>query len=244
MEVSPGKPTQTSLAPSQLAHNLLVGDGVSIDPTASIGANVIIHDDVEIGPGVTIGHNVILGRPPRLTADSRALPQTARITRIGAGSVVGDGGKVLRGAQVAENVTLGDNIFVREGASIGAGTMIGEGCGVGAAAEVGRRVRVQSKSVVSPGMLVEDDAFISSFVVAATDNTSGRDPSQSNGRVILRRACRIGANVSMLPGIEIGEEALVGAGAVVCASVPARTKVAGVPARVIGEVADHELLQD
>lgn len=242
MEASPGNQQRDSLTPSSLTHNLLVGDRVSIDPTASIGANVIVHDDVEIGPGATIGHNAIIGRPPRLTAESRALPQAARITRIGAGSVVGDSGKILRGAQVAEGVTLGDNVFVREGASIGAGTMIGEGCGVGAAAEVGRRVRVQSKSIVSPGTLVEDDVFISSFFVAATDNTSGRDPRQANGRVILRRACRIGANVSMLPGVEIGEEALVGAGAVVRASVPPRTKVAGVPARVIGRVSDDELL--
>lgn len=242
MELSVSSNAHSPLTPHPRAHNLLVGIGVVIDPTAKLGANVIIHDDVEIGAGVTIGHNAILGRPPRLTPDSRALPQTARITRIGAGSTVGDVGKVLRGAQIAESVMLGDNIFVREGATIGAGTMIGEGCGIGAAAEVGRRVRVQSKSIVSPGMLVEDDVFISSFVVAATDNTSGRDPAQSNGRVTLRRGCRIGANVSMLPGIEIGEEALVGAGAVVRESVPPRTKVAGVPARKIGTVSDDELL--
>jgi serine O-acetyltransferase len=60
--------------------------------------------------------------------------------------------------------------------------------------------------------------------------------------VILRRACRIGLGVRLLAGVEIGEEAYVGAASLVRESVPARTRVAGVPARVIGEVSESELL--
>ena len=61
--------------------------------------------------------------------------------------------------------------------------------------------------------------------------------------MILRRACRIGGGVVLLPGVEIGEEAAVGAGAVVTAPVAPRTLVAGVPARVLREVRDEELLE-
>ena len=64
----------------------------------------------------------------------------------------------------------------------------------------------------------------------------GRDTELVRKGVILRRGCMIGSGVCFLPGVEVGEEAIVGAGAVVRESVPARTKVAGVPARVLGSV--------
>ena len=59
---------------------------------------------------------------------------------------------------------------------------------------------------------------------------------------MLRRACRIGGGAVLLPGVEVGEEAFVGAGAVVTRDVPARTVVVGVPARAVREVAPEELL--
>jgi acetyltransferase-like isoleucine patch superfamily enzyme len=59
---------------------------------------------------------------------------------------------------------------------------------------------------------------------------------------VLRRACRIGGGAVVLPGVEIGEEAFVGAGAVVTRDVPARTVVLGVPARVVRNVEEAELL--
>jgi UDP-2-acetamido-3-amino-2,3-dideoxy-glucuronate N-acetyltransferase len=59
---------------------------------------------------------------------------------------------------------------------------------------------------------------------------------------VLRRACRIGGGAVLLPGVEVGEEAFVGAGAVVTRDVPARTVALGVPAKVVREVGETELL--
>ena len=62
-------------------------------------------------------------------------------------------------------------------------------------------------------------------------------------RPTLRRACRIGGGAVVCPGVEVGEEAFVGAGAVVTDAVPARTVVVGVPARKLREVPDEDLLE-
>jgi UDP-2-acetamido-3-amino-2,3-dideoxy-glucuronate N-acetyltransferase len=60
----------------------------------------------------------------------------------------------------------------------------------------------------------------------------------------LRRACRVGGGARILPGIEVGEEAVVAAGSVVTRDVPARTLVMGVPARAVREVSDEELIEN
>jgi acetyltransferase-like isoleucine patch superfamily enzyme len=59
----------------------------------------------------------------------------------------------------------------------------------------------------------------------------------------LRRACRIGGSAVLTPGVEVGEEAFVAAGAVVTRDVPARSVVMGVPGRIVREVADADLLE-
>lgn len=233
-----------SLKSDNRGHNLLVGDNVEIDPSAEIGANVVIHGDVKIGAGCVIKHNCVIGQAPSLSPGSSAVPQEAATTVIGDRTVICNGAVVLNGARIGKSTIIGDYCFVREGAWIGNDTVLGRGTGVGVASRIGDRVRAQGPTGISPLMIVEDDVFISAYLAPITDNSSGRDPAQKNGSVTLRRGCRIGANVSLMPNIEIGEEALVGAGAVVMESVEPRTKVVGAPARVIGMVDDAELLDN
>ena len=80
--------------------------------------------------------------------------------------------------------------------------------------------------------------------MTTNDDTMGRiaDGTPMRGAT-LRRACRIGGGAVLVPGVEVGEEAFVAAGAVVTANVPARAVVMGVPARVVREVPDDELLE-
>ncbi len=97
---------------------------------------------------------------------------------------------------------------------------------------------------VTAGSVVEADVFIGPGAITTNDDTMGRhDGSVALAGAILRRACRIGGGAVLLPGVEIGEEAMVGGGAVVRDDVAARTVVVGVPARVIREVRDDELLE-
>jgi acetyltransferase-like isoleucine patch superfamily enzyme len=91
---------------------------------------------------------------------------------------------------------------------------------------------------------VEEDVFIAPCVVTTNDNYMGRREArltEMRGPTI-RRGARIGGGAVLLPGVEIGEEAFVGAGAIVLHDVPARAVVVGNPARKIRDVPDDELL--
>ncbi|MFT4049100.1 MAG: DapH/DapD/GlmU-related protein [Solirubrobacterales bacterium] len=227
-----------SLALDPRAHNLLVGADVEIDPTAAIGANVILGDGVRIGAQARIKNNCVIGERPTLAIDSTTRAQGPQPTLIAAGATICNGVVIFAGASIGEETIIGDQALVREGATIEEDVVIGRGCVVGVDATVGARTKVQSNSGVLPSMLIEADVVIGGNVTGVTDMSFGRDSALARTPVILRRGCRIGSAVCFLPGIEVGEEAVVGAGAVVRESVAPRTKVAGVPARVLGVVGD------
>jgi acetyltransferase-like isoleucine patch superfamily enzyme len=97
---------------------------------------------------------------------------------------------------------------------------------------------------VTSGAVVEDDVFLGPGVVMTNDDTMGRHPKgEGLAAPIVRRAARVGGAAVLVPGIEIGEEAFVGAGAVVSKDVAPRDVVLGVPARVVRQVTDADLLE-
>jgi acetyltransferase-like isoleucine patch superfamily enzyme len=109
---------------------------------------------------------------------------------------------------------------------------------------VGDRVLIQTAVYVTGGSVVEDDVFLGPGVVTSNDDTMGRHPRGEPLRgPVFRRACRVGAGAVLVPGVEIGEEAFVAAGAVVTRHVGARQVVMGVPARVVRGVPDEDLLE-
>ena len=92
--------------------------------------------------------------------------------------------------------------------------------------------------------IIEDDVFIGPGATTTNDDTMARQAPDAGLRgAVLRRACRIGGGAVLVPGVEIGEEAFVAAGAVVTADVPARKVVMGVPARLVKDVPDEDLLE-
>ena len=91
---------------------------------------------------------------------------------------------------------------------------------------------------------MEDDVFIGPGVVTTNDHTMGRHPpGQGLAGPVLRRACRVGGGAVLVPGVEIGEEAFVAAGAVVTRDVAPRQVVMGVPARGVRQVGEPDLIE-
>jgi UDP-2-acetamido-3-amino-2,3-dideoxy-glucuronate N-acetyltransferase len=220
--------TVSALRRSDLAPNLLVGEGVAFAENVEIGANVILHDAVSLGPGVHLDDGVVLGRVPVLGRRSRNPPPAPGPTTVEAGAIICTHAIVDAGAQIGPHAFLGDRASLRAGARIHVDASIGSATAVGRGAQVGERARTQNNCLIGPGVVVEADAFLGPGVKVLTGRRmagSRRPPP------LLRRGCQVGAGVVIMPGVEIGEKAVVGAGAVVLADVPASTVVAGVPAR-------------
>jgi acetyltransferase-like isoleucine patch superfamily enzyme len=129
---------------------------------------------------------------------------------------------------------------------IGDDVVIGRGSLVENDTTVGARTTIQAHAYVTAYSTVEEDVFIAPCVVTTNDNFMGRTERRHELKKgpTIRRGARVGGGAVLCPGIEIGEDAFVGAGAVVTKDVPARKVVVGNPARVIRDVADDELLGD
>jgi len=233
----------SALEPSSRAAGLLLGEDVQVGEGVSFGAYVVVHDGTRIGDGCTIEDHAVLGKRPRLAGRSAAHGDAGPL-QLGERVTVCAGAVVLAGAAIGAGTILGDQSFVRERSSVGVESVIGRGAVVDNDVQVGSRVRAQTDVYLTAFTLVEDDVFLGPGAVTTNDDTMGRhSPGAALRGAILRRACRIGGGAVLTPGVEIGEEAFVAAGAVVTGDVPPRAVAIGVPARLVREVPEEDLLE-
>ena len=154
---------------------------------------------------------------------------------------------------IAPDVKLGKDVRIFDfvnlyGCEIGDETRIGAFVEIQRGAKVGRRVKVSSHTFICEGVEVEDQVFIGHGVVFINDpypravNADGELQTEKDWtvvRTVVRRGASIGSGSTILCGIEVGEDAIVGAGSVVTRSVPAGTIVAGNPARVLRKIEER-----
>jgi acetyltransferase-like isoleucine patch superfamily enzyme len=159
-----------------------------------------------------------------------------------------------RFACVADDVRLGPRVrlspFVNlYGCEIGEDTRLGAFVEVQRDATIGRRCKISSHTFICSGVTIEDEVFIGHGVVFINDRNprattaDGAPQTESDWRMestVVRRGASIGSGSVILCGIEIGERAMVGAGAVVTHNVPPNEVVAGNPARVRRSITSHE----
>jgi acetyltransferase-like isoleucine patch superfamily enzyme len=212
--------------------------------------NADVHETAVVYPGTVLGEGVkvleyaVVGKQPVLSPRSTAKREELPPAELADGSIVSTGATVFAGSKIGERVIVGDGACVRERCKIADDVVIGRGSLVENDTKIGARTKIQAHAYVTAYSTVEEDVFVAPCVVTSNDNFMGRTEKRHElvKGPTIRRGARIGAGAVLCPGIEIGEEAFVGAGAVVTKDVPPRTVVVGNPARVLRDVADDELL--
>ena len=209
-----------------------------IHPTATVYPGTVLGEGVRVLEGAVVGKQPALSR--RSTASREPLPPAA----IGDGTIVSTGAIVFAGATIGARVILGDQSCVRERVTIGDDVVVGRGSLVENDTTVGAMTKIQADAYITAYSTLEEHVFVAPCVVTTNDNWMGRT-EQRFGNVkgpTIRRGARIGGGAVLCPQVEIGEDAFVGAGAVVTKDVPPRVVVVGNPARVLRAVPDDELL--
>jgi UDP-2-acetamido-3-amino-2,3-dideoxy-glucuronate N-acetyltransferase len=211
-----------------------------IHPSAIVYEGTLLGEDVKVLEGAVVGKQPTLS--PRSTAKRDPLPPTV----IGDGTIVSTGAIVFAGSTIGARVILGDQSCVRERVAIGDDVVLGRGSYIENDTTIGAMTKIQADAYITAYSTLEEHVFVAPCVVTTNDNYMGRTEkrlAEMRGPTI-RRGARVGGGAVLCPGVEIGEEAFVGAGAVVTKDVPSRMLVVGSPARVLREVPDEELLEN
>ena len=232
---------------SEVGLFTVIGKNVTIGKNCQIGHNVTIHAGTVIGDNVRIDDGTVIGKQPMrakrsIFQDQKALPPA----RIGDNCLVGAGVVIYAGAEIANNVLVADTAAIRENVTIGEYTIVGRGVTVENLTTIGKKCKLETGCYITAYSTVEDYCFIAPKVTTTNDNFLGRTEERFKHfkGVTVRRGGRIGGGAVILPGIEIGEDAVVAAGAVVTKNVPPRQIWAGVPARYFRDVPEEQLLEN
>jgi acetyltransferase-like isoleucine patch superfamily enzyme len=211
---------------------------------AEIAPTAIVYPGTIVGDGCKILDYAVVGKQPTLSPRSTAKPEDLPPLELGDGTIVSTGAIVFAGTTIGARVIVGDQACVRERVEVGEDVVIGRGALVENDTTIGSLTKIQADAYITAYSTLEDDVFIAPCVITTNDNFMGRTEQRHALRKgpTIRRGARIGGGAVLCPGIEIGEEAFVGAGAVVIEDVPSGVVVVGNPARVLRDVPKEELL--
>jgi acetyltransferase-like isoleucine patch superfamily enzyme len=201
--------------------------------TIEVLPGVQVYPGVEIGEGAALEPPLVLGKPPRGRE-----PGELKLV-IGPGAVIRPFTTIYAGTVLGAGVQTGQCVSIREDNEIGEGASIGTGAILEFGNRVGARSRIHSGCFLEL-TVIEEDVFVGPRVVFTDDPHPMGCPRYQEclGGVKVRALARIGANCTLLPGVVVGRNSLIGAGSVVTRDVPEGMVVAGNPARVIKAVAD------
>ncbi|MBA2423804.1 MAG: N-acetyltransferase [Actinobacteria bacterium] len=211
---------------------------------AEIHPSAIVYPGTVLGEDVKVLENAVVGKQPSLSPRSTASRDPLPPTEVGVGTIVSTGAIVFAGSRIGARVVLGDQSCVRERVTVGDDVVLGRGSLIENDTTIGAMTRIQAEAYITAHSTLEEHVFIAPCVVTTNDNFMGRTERRHElmKGPTIRRGARVGGGAVLCPGVEIGEEAFVGAGAVVTKDVAPRTIVVGNPARVLREVPGDELL--
>jgi len=195
------------------------------------GPPVEVEVEVELGPGAHLDPDVILGY-----LSGRKAAGTTLV--IGPGARLRSGTVIYAGSRIGARFETGHHVVVREENEIGDDVQIWSNSVIDYGCRIGHRVKIHAGVYVAQFSVLEDDVFLAPGVILANDLYPGQESQPELVGPTIRRGAQIGVNSTLVPGVEIGAGALVGAGSVVVRDVPGGMVVAGNPSRVLRRVED------
>ncbi len=192
-----------------------------------------LYPNVRIGKNALIGDYVVIGEPPKGKRPGELA------TVIGAGAVIRSHTVIYAGNVIGNNFQTGHHVLLREENIIGDDVSVGTSSVVEHHVKIGNGVRIHTQAFIPETTILEDGVWIGPHVVItnAAYPLSRNVKKELKGATVKKRA-KVGANATLLPGITVGENALVGAGSVVTEDVPPNKVVAGNPAKIINDISN------
>lgn len=191
-----------------------------MDPAEFVEATQSV---VRLGRNPKIDQGVLIGYRTGREIDHKYLT-------IGYGAIIRSGSVIYEASLIGHRLQTGHGVVIREENVIGDDVWIWSNSVIDYGCKIGNGVRIHTNVYVSQFCILEDDVFIAPGTVLANDKYPLSKTKDLRG-VTVKRGARIGVNCSILPGVTIGEEALVGAGSVVTKDVSPGSVVCGNPAR-------------
>ena len=210
-----------------IRHDVIIGNHVTIHPHVVIESGVILGDNVEVFPGAYIG------KEPKGPGLARR-PSFEPWIKIGDNCNIGPHSVIYYEVEIGHNTLIGDGASIREKCRVGNNCVIGRHVTISYNTSVGNNTKFLDLTHITGNCVIGNDIFISAGVGTANDNSMGKlvyDEKHILGPII-KDGASIGLGALLLPGVVIGENAVVGAGSVVTSDVPDRAVVMGVPARI------------
>lgn len=207
------------------------------------GSRCCVHGPAEFGDDVFLGDMSLVGFPNQKQIVKFQKKKTkspylnSKLTIIGEGCIIRTGTSVYAGSKLGLHVRVGHNALIRENVSVGDYSVVGSGVIIDGHSKIGKKVSIQSGVYIPLKTMIEDHVFLGPNCLLTNDKYLMRTPYDLKGPII-KRGSSIGAGAIILPEIEIGEEAVVGAGAVVTKNVPAKAIVVGIPAQIKSYIPD------
>jgi len=238
---------------AKIGKNLSIGNftiiekDVEIGDDCILGHNVAVREGTKLGNGVRIDSNTVVGKTPIRSKRSAFLyNKKYPPALIGNEVLIGAQVSIYVGCEIGDDVLIADSAAVREDVKIGKFTIVGRSCTVENFVTIGEHCKLETNSYITAYSLLEDYIFVAPGVVTTNDNFMGRGEKRFDyfKGVTVRKGGRLGGGCVILPGIEIGADAVVAAGAVVTKNVPPGVIVAGIPAKYFRDTPEEQLLKN
>jgi len=230
---------------AKIGSGCVIGPGVRIvgkarlEDSVWLDANVTIYGEVAIGESTYIGAGCIIGHPVRkdLYRAAKGIAEMGGESRsvVGKRVILRSGSVIYDGVIVADDVDVGHGVLLREDVTVGDHSLIGTNVIIDGESIVGRGVSIQTGVYICRCSRIEDFVFLGPYCVFTNDRFAMQKETKLEGPTV-RKGASIGANSTLMPGVVVGEGAVVGAQAIVTKDVPSKSIFLGVPAREIKKV--------